>query len=187
MELGAACWPAAVIRSARWSRSTCRLCWLSMLQCCGNSTLELITFGATELQRLAGRWPRRSSIGSTCASSTWLWGVTLAFIGRARGWRWGVCACECVCVCARVGRGVCFCSWPDPPFSHERTVENTVHKTVLADYQQLPSILRPTCWLKQPCLSLTTKMLLSLDKYLPLIFPSLNMDAADCELLQSII
>lgn len=151
-----------------------------MLQCCGNSTLELITFGATELQHLAGRWPRRSSVR-----------IAMCILGMAQRcdagvyWQGQGVEVGCVCVCVLV-RGVCFCSWPDPPFSHERNVTNPVHKTVLADNQQLPSILRPTCLLKQPRLSLTTKMLLSLDKYLPLFFPSLNTDAADCEALQSV-
>lgn len=77
----------------------------------------------------------------------------LAFIGWARrvevggvgGWGMGV------------GRAYVFAADQTPPSSHERTVEKTVHKTVLANYQQLPSILRPTSLLPHPCLSPTTK------------------------------
>lgn len=58
--------------------------------------------------------------------------------------------------------GAVFAADQTPHF--HMTVENTVHKTGLADYQQLPSILGSTRLLKQPCLSQTTKMLLTLDK-----------------------
>lgn len=61
-------------------------CWLSTLQCCSNSALELIAFSTTGSRCLAGRWPQRGSVGvSWRTSSACLWGVMLAFIGRARG------------------------------------------------------------------------------------------------------
>lgn len=86
VEIWAACWASAVIRSAGASRSTCRVCWLSMLQCCVNSILQLITFFAIGRWRLAGRWPRQCSVRSPVwIRYHWHWGVTLAFNGIPRG------------------------------------------------------------------------------------------------------
>lgn len=178
LKLWAVCQALAVIRSGRGSRSTCGLCWLSMLQCCGNSTLELITFSMIGRQYLAGRWPQQSSIGSSVS-------VLCMPMRCDAGIYWQDQGVEVEVECMQ--GGICFCSWPDPPFSPEKTVENTVHKTVPVDYQQLLSILRPMSLLKQPCLSLTIKMPLSLDKYLSLIFPLLKNTASDSVALQSII
>lgn len=151
VEIWAACWASAVIRSAGASRSTCRVCWLSMLQCCVNSILELITFFAIGRWRLAGRWPRQRSIRSP---------VCIRYTG-AEVWRWRLTAGPGVRGCGVRGWAMFLQLTRPPPHFHMKGLLRTVHKTVLAVYQQLPSILRPTSLHKQPSLSPTTKMLLS--------------------------
>lgn len=182
VELRAACRPVAVIRSPRGSGSTCRLCWLSMLQCCGNSTLELITFSTIGRQHLAGRWPRRSGIGSSvcilrmpmrCDAGIYWQGHRLEGAQRGVG---------------GVHRGACVFAADQTPHFHMKGLLRT--QCIRQSSQIINNcllFLDLRALLRQPCLSLTTKMFLSLDKYLPLIFPPLPQTLSLCTQLQRLL
>lgn len=139
-----------------------------MLQGCGNSTLEIITLSPSGPLHLAEGWPHRDNI------SVFL-GVCEVWCCMAVGGRPGTRARA-----SRAGgrRGMCFCSWPDLPFPHERLVGNTVHSRVLKEYQQqLPSILRLASLLNQPPYH-RLKMRLSLHKQHFLVISS-SLNAPD--------
>lgn len=88
VELRAACPP--VIRSPGGSRSTCRLCWLSMLQCCGKSTWELITFSANWVPAFSRKVTsteqhRQLSVHPLHAYEVWCWHLLAGPGGRGQG------------------------------------------------------------------------------------------------------
>lgn len=177
VEIWAACWAGAVIRSAGASRSTCRVCWLSMLQCCVNSILELITFFAIGRWRLAGRWPRQRSIRSP---------VCIRYTGT-EVWRWRLTAGPGVRGCGVRGWAMFLqLTRPPPIFTWKDCWEQCIRQS-LQIINNCLLFLDPQACTSNLAYHQPQKCFSVLGKCLPLICPSLHMVASAFEVLHLII